>query len=242
MRKRKMVLLRIGADSGSGGIQSPLYADGTFELVCIPDGSTGGDRTYGKLKDRAGRPLTCYIGEKYKDRVVHLDPEFETMTYGDPTRPKSGLRELVSGDYLVFTCGLQPWDERSGWDNTKPPSIYLAGYFVVQMAGIAAELGEDVVRSTFAQNEHVRDPECYAQQRDRLVLVKGGPGSRLLRKATRISEIGNDASGKPLKVLSGSMREHFGALGGKGSVQRSNPRWVSDNFVDKAVKFLETLE
>ena len=33
-----VVLLRVGIDTGSGGIHSPLFQDGSFELVPIPDG------------------------------------------------------------------------------------------------------------------------------------------------------------------------------------------------------------
>jgi hypothetical protein len=33
---RKAVLLRVGVDAGCGGIQGPLFEDGSFEFVCIP--------------------------------------------------------------------------------------------------------------------------------------------------------------------------------------------------------------
>ena len=33
----KAVLLRVGIDSGRGGIQGPLFKNGSFEFVCIPD-------------------------------------------------------------------------------------------------------------------------------------------------------------------------------------------------------------
>jgi hypothetical protein len=35
--QRQVVLLRVGVDAGCGGIQGPLFADGTFDFVCIPD-------------------------------------------------------------------------------------------------------------------------------------------------------------------------------------------------------------
>lgn len=38
----KVALLRVGIDSGSGGMDGPLFADGTFEYLPIPD-STGVD-------------------------------------------------------------------------------------------------------------------------------------------------------------------------------------------------------
>ena len=75
-----------------------------------------------------------------------------------------------------------------------------------------------------------------------LVLIKGSKNSRLLNKACLISELGADKSGKPLKVLSAEMRKIFGDFGGKVSIQRSPPRWVSPQFVEKAKSFVMNLE
>jgi hypothetical protein len=80
------------------------------------------------------------------------------------------------------------------------------------------------------------------RQRDDLVLVKGGCGSRLLRKAHQISSEGKNRAGKPLKVLSPDMRRVFGEFGGHVSIQRSPPRWVEPRFVDKAIGYVMGLE
>jgi hypothetical protein len=64
------------------------------------------------------------------------------------------------------------------------------------------------------------------------VLVKGGPESRLMEKAHRISSVGEDRAGKPLKVLSPQMQKVFGTFDGKVSIQRSPPRWVEQVFGD----------
>ena len=71
---------------------------------------------------------------------------------------------------------------------------------------------------------------------------KGGPGSRLFRKAKQISAEGRDRAGKPLKVLSPKMKKVFGSFGGHVSIQRSPPRWVEPEFVDTAVGYLNDLE
>ena len=90
-------------------------------------------------------------------------------------------------------------------------------------------------------NFHVRYPSVFQQQKDDLVLVKGGPGSRLFKKARQISVEGRDRSGKPLKVLSPAMQKVFGTFGGHVSIQRSPPRWVEAEFVGKAIEFLKKL-
>jgi hypothetical protein len=99
-----------------------------------------------------------------------------------------------------------------------------------------------VLRSEFGKNFHVRYPSVFEQQKDDLVLVKGGPGSRLFKKARRISAEGKDRAGKPLKVLSPAMQKVFGSFGGHLSIQRSPPRWVESRFVDRAIGFLTELE
>jgi len=74
------------------------------------------------------------------------------------------------------------------------------------------------------------------------VLVKGGPGSRMFKKALQISVQAKDRAGKPLKVLSPAMQRVFGTFGGHVSIQRSPPRWVEPAIVDRAIEFLKHLE
>ena len=50
---------------------------------------------------RDGKPLAGYFAESRRkvmaEQHVHVDPEFETFTYGDPTTPKRSLRTLEAG-------------------------------------------------------------------------------------------------------------------------------------------------
>ena len=243
---KRVVLLRVGIDSGCGGIQGPLFSDGTFDFVCIPDKKRVSVHTYGNMVGRDGQPLVGYFAESRRkimaEQHIHLDPEFETFTYGDPTTPKRSLRNLNPGDWLVFYCGWQKWDAEGGWDREHRPALYLAGFFEVAMAGMAGDFDEKVLKADFGMNFHVRYPAVFEQQKDDLVLVKGGPNSRLFRRAYQISVEGKDRIGKPLKVLSPEMQEVFGDFGGHISIQRSPPRWVEPRFVDKAIGFLSDLE
>jgi hypothetical protein len=124
---RKVVLLRVGIDSASGGIQGPLFEDGSFEFICIPDNHGVSAHTYGNMLGRDGKPLSGYFAESRRvvmaSRHVHVDPEFETFTYGDPTTPKRSLRNLRPGDFLVFYCGLQKWDAEGVWNREKRPAL-----------------------------------------------------------------------------------------------------------------------
>jgi hypothetical protein len=242
---KQVVLLRVGVDAGCGGIQGPLFEDGMFEFICIPDRKRVSIHTYGNMVGRGGEPLVRYFPRSQRKAVaeqhVHVDPEFETFTYGDPTIPKRSLRNLRPGDLLVFYCGLQRWDAARGWNSDHRPALYLAGCFEVSLAGMAAEFDEKVLRSQFGKNFHVRYSPVFEQQKHDLVLVKGGPGSRLFRKAYQISVEGRDRAGKPLKVLSPDMQKVFGTFGGRVAIQRSPPRWVELQFVDRAIEFLKGL-
>lgn len=243
---KQVVLLRVGIDAGCGGMQGPLFNDGSFEFVCIPDGQGVSLHTYGTMIGRNGRSHVDYFPASRRRlmaaQAIHLDPEFETFSYGDPTTPKRSLRNLQPGDLLVFYCGLQRWDSTCGWDRRCRPALYLAGLFEVALAGMACDFDKKTLKAEFAGNFHVRYRSVFERQKDFLVLVKGGPGSRLFQKAHQISEEGQDRAGKPLKVLSRKMQKVFGDFGGHVSIQRSPPRWVEPRFVNKALGFVKDLD
>src|SRR4051812_38757794 len=110
------------------------------------------------------------------------------------------------------------------------------------LAGMAGDFEDRVLAAEFGNNFHVRYPTVFKRQKDDLVLVRGGAGSRMFRKAHQISAEGKDRAGKPLKVLSPEMRKVFGDFGGHVSIQRSPPRWADEAFMDGAVGDLKGLE
>jgi hypothetical protein len=236
----KVAMVRIGADSGSGGIQGPLFSDGSFDYVPIPDASGTDERTYGNTSGVKRRKLVEYFPERCRAamarRSIHFDPEFASFTYGDPTPPKAGLRHLEKGDMLVFYCGLE------GWDHKSDPALYLMGYFEVLAAGRPENFSDRRVQALFAKNFHVRHLRVFERQKAELVLVKGSQGSRLLRRAVCISVLGRDRAGRPLKVLSPNMQKIFGSFGGRLSFQRSPTRWVDPAYVTGAMEFMRSLK
>ncbi len=171
-----------------------------------------------------------------QQQSMHVDPEFETFTYGDPTAPKAGLRRLEPGDMLIFYCGLE------GWNWSAEPALYLIGYFDVRTAGRASDFSPKQLKTWFGGNFHVRHPRVFLEQERHLVLVKGSSSSRLLTKAVLMSTMGADRSGRPIKVLSEDMQKIFGDFNGKISFQRSPTRWVDLAHVDRAVAFMKSLE
>lgn len=238
----QVVLLRVGIDTGSGGILGPLFMDSSFEYIPIPDDFRrhGVDkRTYGKTHGTYGGRLVDYFPEGRRDAVrdqsIHFDPEFLTFTYGDPTSPKAGLRRLSEGSLLVFYAGLR------GWGFDCRPALYIIGYFVVTHAGLATSFSNVELRHLFHNNFHVMHGEVFEAQKDCLVLVKGGKGSRLLKKAVKISSIGEDRIGRPLYRLSAEMQGVFGKFDGHVVIQRCPPRWVAPDFTKRASEFVRSL-
>jgi hypothetical protein len=238
----QVVLLRVGIDTGSGGVHGPLFSDGSFEYIPIPDHfrDKGVDsRTYGNSLGRRGQPLVYYFPEARRDKMfdqsIHFDPEFETFTYGDPTPPKASLRRLSEGSLLVFYAGLK------GWSFDCPPALYIIGYFEVARAGFATSYSHAEVARIFRNNFHVMHRQVYQEQKERLVLVKGNANSRLLRKAIRISSLGRDRNGHPLQRLAPRLQQRFGDFSGKTSIQRSPPRWVAPDFAKHAAEFVLSL-
>src|SRR3990172_7931476 len=235
----KVAMLRIGIETGSGGIHGPLFDDGSFDYIPIPDGFGIDERTYGNSTSLKERKLVEYFPESRRlavaNRSIHFDPEFATFTYGDPTSPKAGLRHLEKGDMLIFYCGLEGWDRRS------EPALYLMAYFEVLVAGRPDDLGDQETHRLFENNFHVRHQRVFDRQRADLVLVKGSECSRLLKKAVCISVMGRDRAGQPLKVLSPEMQGIFGAFKGRLSFQRSPTRWVDPAYVTRAVAFMRSL-
>jgi len=235
----QVVLIRIGVDTGAGEIHGPLFKDGTFEYIPIPDQfrGTGVDtRTYGTTRGKKGIALIEYFPSRLRDRYRN-HPEFETFTYGDPNVLKARLRFLKKGDLLVLYAGL------AGWDFNRAPALYIIGFFSVLCAGLATSFSQSVRRKHFSQNFHVRHRVVFQDQQDRLVLVKGASAkSRLLQKAVLISCAGMDCNGRLIHILSPDMQKIFGDFHGRTSIQRSPPRWVLPESTRTAADFVTSLK
>ena len=229
-----IVLLRVGIDTGCGGILGPLFEDNTFEFIPIPDSSNSSKLTYGSMVGRKGKPFVSYFPQswqtKMQNQAVHNDPEFKSFTYGDPCRPKRSLRELKQGDLLVFYAGLK------GWSVNIDAALYIIGYFEIDQVGIASSFARADLK-LFAENAHL-EPKCFRRfDKKDLVLIKGTDNSKLLMKAIKLSCNGHDCSGRTIKILSPEMQKVFGDFNGKVCIQRCPPRWVLDEYVGIASEF-----
>jgi hypothetical protein len=119
----KALLVRIGVDQKFGGWNAPVDADRRFVYVPIPEPAgtpfhPGLERRYNEVlpalhrfcrscdRDLAG---DLRFPTSLLDRSMHLDPDFECLTYGDVGgRRGAGMVDMTAGDRLVFFAGLRP--------------------------------------------------------------------------------------------------------------------------------------
>jgi hypothetical protein len=228
MPASQILLLRVGMDLGYGGL-GPIFADGKFEYVPIaenPKKVCSRSLTFSQIPARSGGFLDQYAPARFCRGPAHYDPEFETFTYGDPTKNKRRqLLRLTRHDILVFYAGLRPQSQRSG------SRLYFIGYFKVYDVHNCEGNGSWPPQSMqrLWGNAHFRRDACDAG----LVVVEGEPtSSRLLNFAVPLSDEHQEV-----------LPEMESLLGLSGSVKRAGAgRWVPAPRVPQVEEWLCHLE
>jgi hypothetical protein len=178
------VAVNVGANTNAPGFRGPIYPDGSFEDVPIPESEP----------TRKDAVVPTYADLELSERVdiadvaddpVHLDPTFAGVhgcrryTYGDPHGVKARpLLELAAGDHVFFYATLSTVrDGHPGW---VPPrwGAYVVGHFRLARDPLSRAdylALSEAERSVFENNAHAkRDPF------DAEVLLEGDPeGSAL---------------------------------------------------------------
>ncbi|MFP9058981.1 hypothetical protein ACLI4R_00450 [Natrialbaceae archaeon A-chndr2] len=206
-----VVLAGIGADTTNVGALGPMYADGTFEYVPIPEKTraTTETQTLGtwafRYRDDCAASLTNRIhpqpvqdgdvtisGEELEDWPLHHDPNFDALTYGEHRTSGyvSRLRTLEAGDVVGFYAGLRRED-----DPEARAHRYLIGYMTVNRVDVVTpDLSADDVTAILEahpENAHTKragDGELYLSDKS-VVLVDGRePGGLFDADPIRMSE------------------------------------------------------
>ena len=190
----KAVAINVGANTNAPGFRGPIFPDGGFEFVPIPETEPTREPvpTYGDL------PISIPVPDRVRDTRVHLDPSFAEYgpasgyTYGDPYGVKARpLLDLAAGDRVYFYATLTPSEPREGTGDIAPwiaPDwgAYLIGRFVLASDPIPGERYEALPaarKRPFEANAHVRR-ETF----DAAVLLAGDPAeSGLLGRAVPLS-------------------------------------------------------
>lgn len=216
----KALLLRVGMDRGTGGALGPIFRDGTFEYIPIPELCPARCRvSYATLPGRHVASLASVLPARLAERHPHIDPDFGAATYGDAAEQKRHqLSRLEPGDRLVFYSGLIPAPPDQG------AHLYAIGSLHVRHVHhlSAVDFDRPELQRRFRHTAHFlrwpRDP--------RLVLVEGDPErSRLLLRA------------RPLADARDCVLRDLAPLGYQGSLRRAVGHWIAGG---KCSKFLDS--
>lgn len=193
----RAVAINVGANTNTPGVRGPVWADGRFEYVPIPETEPVAEPvpTYADLD------LATDLPADVLDTPVHLDPEFpeypygERYSYGDPHGVKARpLADLATGDYAFFYATLATASEPASWQ-TPEWGAYLIGGFELARDPVTGAAYSDLPpadREPFASNAHVKRETFDAE-----VLLAGDPdGSALYETALPLSgrAAGTDAN------------------------------------------------
>lgn len=187
----RICLINVGANSANGKLRSPIFEDGTFEFVPIPDYIIEFMRKkksilirYKDLPPYNGRKLLDFIPREFHNMYAHYDPEFETYTYGDypSTHGRAAnLKKIRSGDHIFFLSRLV---EYNGNGFTKNAGFYIIGYFEVDQIfrNITGKLESNEFEK-IAKNAHMIRGECNNQFYDEFWIFKGSRRSKRFKYA-----------------------------------------------------------
>lgn len=210
MSARKALLLRVGMDLGTGGALGPIFRDGSFEYVPIPETAPSRSHlTYASLPGRHRPSLALVLPRRLADRLPHIDPDFGAWTYGDAApRKRRQLLHLSPGDLLLFYAGLVPLPPEDR------PRLFAIGSLRVRRVHDlrARDFSRPDLQRRFGETSHfmrsVPDKE--------LALVEGEPNEGgLFGKAIPLGD-GRD-----------SLLRDLAPLGYSGSILRSVGHWVA---------------
>ena len=208
----RIFLVNVGVNASHGALRSPIFSDGTFEFLPIPEERRLWSPTlpaYPKLAayNDPDKTLADYAPvSRWNDRL-HDDPEFRTFTYGDDpqrTGRGAGLKPCGPGDYLLFLARLVPHNGVGRFNGE--PGFYLIAFFrVTDVLRDVTEFPRGRDFTIFGANAHIRRAAYHPRALDKFWVWKGDPNAsqrlpiavpldKQLAEATLL-----DARGRPWK-------------------------------------------
>ena len=169
----KGILVRIGIDATSGRWNAPVDPrSGRYVYVPIPEEPLlvrqGLCRDYDELVP-ALRDFGVKFPEHLLGRPMHLDPDFDHLTFGDRHPRDIPLRALDPGDFIAFYAGM-----RSIYPEDRTLVYALIGFYEVDEVLPVAS----VPPGRWIENAHSRRT---GNPRDTIVRARPGRSGRLAR-------------------------------------------------------------
>lgn len=189
----KLWVVNVGANTNDArrlGLRSPVFRDGSFEFVPIPEAvevARDAPRYRSIAAWTRSGSLAHFVPPEVAEARAHLDPDFENLTYGDVQNPRGvALRHVAAGDQLWFLARL--WDH-DGSRFTGPSDFFFVGAFEVE-ANLQFASGEGPCPSSLAprleQNAHWHRKRGSDRSTFRVVFGNCGNSARF-RTAVRVT-------------------------------------------------------
>lgn len=198
LHDREIVIINVGANKNHSGLISPLCEDGSFFFMPIPEEGKEPDAdkdsfpgcptlpTYrGFIKDQKVRQ---YIPDRYLEKRVHNDPEFEAFTYGDNPDTKVGRgraanlkKHLGQGDLLFFFAGLTLVRNSKKTDDYH---FYFVAFFeICNILKHVTKMPNEEDLKIFGQNAHIKRGQANSDFFNKFWGWKGSNNSQRFSKA-----------------------------------------------------------
>ncbi len=202
--------MRVAADQSEGGGRwnGPVDPrDGSFAYVPIPESKSirpGMQKRYVLVAPALTR-FNLSLPSHLTARSMHLDPDFDHLTYGDQGQRANQIQaKLTAGDLLVFYAGMR--DVQGGG------LVYaLIGLYIVE----AILPVRDIPKSLWPHNAHTRR-HFQAADSDIVLTARRGSSGRLAN-CIRIGEFRDRA----YRVTKPLLAEWGGISVNNGYLQRS---------------------
>jgi hypothetical protein len=177
----RVYLVNIGVNSNNGTIKSPIFSDGTFEVMPRPEARSLWAPTlpaYPKMSsyNDSDEPLSNYVSNRYRNVRVMDDPEFKTFTYGanlEESRYRKRLLDCRPGDYLFFVALLSDYEDSFTLNES---AFYIVGFIYIM--DILPDIrvfpnGPEFVK--FGHNAYIRRAVYHPKTLKGLSIWKGDP-------------------------------------------------------------------
>lgn len=163
-------LANVGVNAGHAA-RSPLFQDGTFRLLPVPEALP-----WKEPMVRLAPDLLRYAPPTWREHAVHVDPDLAspTPTYGDNCRTAGrafALRRAAAGDVIVFLARL---------DRAGGAGFHLVGCLEIDDA--ITDVANDPGAGWWDDNAHIRRSRATGRWNSFWVF-KGTHNSRLFNRA-----------------------------------------------------------
>ena len=193
-----IVVINVGSNKKYTVGRGPIFSDGTFKFIPIPESHDIKSGIEPNTYDDLG--LSAFVPPECRNDYVHEDPEFVTYTYGHKERgwgDLKALKRLNKGDQLFFMATLNYRDRtqpKYPWINPDW-GAYLVGFFKIKFVLTQDDFTQSSVnvRESFSRNAHYMRKEGKAD-----LWIKGTYG-KLFDAAIPLSD--STTSNKPNELI-----------------------------------------